>query len=381
MLLIVMDLTGSLTAGATTETRLRLTDGAPGGPFVEVEAVPSLAVLLASRRMLYTLSYLPHITVVDTGHRASVPLLLNEGEARVEGHGRHDVLSLSERVLYGDLNLTSAPIRPAEDGAAQALDVGVAPGIARLFSSTTTLSAQRTWRRWMVESSLGYQLSGGTDSTSEALLPYQSGPFAVGALGYALSRVSQTETEVSASSVSFSSGPRSTLVGIEQGLAHRWSRSMETRVDLGIVGAQSRTSDGVAQTNEAYPTAGVGVEHAMKHPDGSVELHLGLHLAPSVNRLLGFVDQRLLASIGFGYSDGAFTTRGFANASESVPAGSPLATGLLAAQVSETWEASEAVSMGVGLSGSRQRQPSPLTSLTQGTVFLTLTLRTSLARF
>jgi len=379
-LLLVMDLTGSVETSARTEARLRASEPeATSG--VELEVTPALRLTIGSRRTSFRAEYSPRVTLVDSSALDGRPFVLHELAARVEWLTRHGALWLEDREARGTVNFASMPLVTADGEVAPRVEASPAPRALSIVSSTTTLGARWNGRRGGLLASAGFARSGGVGDDAREVMPYASGPFSALQLTYTLSPRDRLATTIAASATELSSGPESRLLGVEEGLSHRWSRSTEVSGGLGLTAARTAPSAQAPVDWRLFPTAELGVRRSLPTLGRESHLALALRLAPAVNRLLGSVDQRVELSLGLTHTHGSLETRGFVSASASVPSDSPTATDLLAAELAESWNVAEAVTLGAGVRLSRQRLALTGVPLLQGVGFFSVTLRAPQARF
>jgi hypothetical protein len=243
------------------------------------------------------------------------------------------------------------------------------------MSSSTTLASRLALRRWTLGTLVGYQLAGGADAEARTLLPLQRGPFGEASADYAVSRRDHALATVSASETTFSSGPEAILVLGSAGYRLVWSRALEARLALGAGEAQARTSARAPQRFETEPVI-EGALESRRTADGRLGAFLGARLGPTVNRLVGFVDERLEGTLAASYQYRRLTTRVLGSASASVPFRGPNAATLVAGELSAAYGATRVVAVDGGLRGVWQRQDvTGGATFGQGTLFIGVTLR------
>lgn len=388
LLITAADLAGSFTVSDRTEARVR----APGtnatgtaAASLDLETVPEARLTLASRRVRYSFSYAPRLTLWDVNAGAH-PTWLNNGAARVEWHSELTRLSIDQVGSYGGVSFAYVSLMPGPEGAPPRVDAVPAPQIIQYASSTTTLASRVTLRRWAIDTSLGYRFDGGADVASRLVLPFQRGPFGEASLAYAASRIDHVVTTVAGSEAAFSSGPESVVTEIDEGYRHAWSRTTETRLTVGISQVRARTTGITAYTFETHPVAEVVLEERPPSAGGHVNVRIGLRVGPVVNRLLGIVDERVQGTLAAAYTYQRLTTHAFAIASQTVPPSAPYATELVSGELGAAYDVSNVVRFDVGVRGLWQRldpavamgRPLPSSAqvaFLQGTIFAGVTLR------
>lgn len=377
VLVLVMDLSGALGASVRSEARLQ-SPGTDGSDLAfELETAPLLELTLASRRSSMYLSYTPRLTLLDTSREAGHPYLLQELAGRFGFRSRNAGITLEGRGAYGDSNVARAAARPvAIDGMVdQPLELVPTSGVWPVVSSSTSMAADLSHRRWTFRSSLGYELGGGADREAREVLPYRYGPNAAVGLEYALRRSTRAVTLASASRVAFSSGAESELITLEQGFRHRWSSVSEAQVSVGVTRSDARPEDRVATRSELHPSGEVVWTRQTQGLHGQTSLRFGVRLSPVVNRLLGVVDERVEGSFAFRRDRGSFATTLLLGASQSVPMGSPTSTRLFAGELAQAYDVSKAFTVGAGLRSSWQRQEAAAEGFLQAGLFVSVTLR------
>ena len=293
-LLIAADLSGSFTLSDRTEVRVR----APGtnatgttAASLDLETAPEARLSLATRRVRFAFTYAPRLTLWDLNAGAH-PTLLHAGAAHVEWHSHLTRLSLDQAGSYGGVSFAYVSLTPGPEGARPRVDVVPAPQIIQYASSTTTLASRQTLRLWTIDTSFGYRADGGADDPSRKVLPFQHGPFGEVAADYAVSRRDHLVTTASASEAAFSSSlgglssaPESVVTELDEGYRHRWSRTTETRLTVGVSEVRARDSAIAAYAFDTHPVAELVVEHRPAASGAHVDLRAGVRLGPVVNRL------------------------------------------------------------------------------------------------
>lgn len=377
-LLIAADLSGALTLSDRTEVRFRapgtVTTAMTRAASLDLETTPEARLTLASRRSRYTFTYAPRLTLWDVSTGAQ-PTLLHAGAVRVEWHSHLTRLSLEQAGSYGGMSFAYVSLQPGPGGAPPRVDVVPTPQILQYGSSTTTLASRLALRRWTLTTSAGYRLSGGTDAASRALLPFQSGPFGEAAADHAITRRDHVVTTVSASEAAFSSGPESVVVEVNEGYRHLWTRTLETRLTLGVSEVRVRAGASASYVFETYPVAEIVLDEHPRTAEGHLAVRFGARLGPVVNQLLGIVDERVQGTLAVGYAYRRLATHAFAVASQSVPTSRPYATTLLSGELGAAYGVSRVVSFDVGVRALWQRADVTRAAFLQGTAFIGVTLR------
>jgi hypothetical protein len=392
-------LAGLLLAGAfstqldlsdRTEIRLRGPGSVSRTASVDLETAVTARLRVASRRALFSLSYVPRFTLWDID-LAAAPALMQDASARAEWHDRFTRWSLEQSGSYGGINLTSLSFVPVE-GAMPHVDVVPASRLIQYASSTTTVSERVTLRRWTFDWLLGYQLSGGVDADARAILPMQSGPFAEAKLDYRASRRTHFVTKTTGAEATFSSGPESILVEATEAWRFAWSPSTTTEIALGGAEVRARAAANASSAYTTYPVAEITLEHRWGQPTDRFAIRSIARLAPVVNRVYGTVDERAQATLQGTWTHQRLVLNAFATAQQTVPADNASAVQLVAGELSASYATSAtsfwAFDVGVRTMGQRLSTPVSLgssdytqTSFVQGIVFFGLSMRAPRVRW
>jgi hypothetical protein len=323
---------------------------------------------LAWPQVGFTLKYDPRLTFWDVAQSGARPTWLNEGSAHFDWHASPLVtLSLDEEASYGATSFAGLVFSPVPEGTLPRVDVIPSSQILVLESSTTTLGSHVTLRRWEFRSEVGYQLSGGADEAARAILPMQRGPLADAVVTYAASHVDHVATTLSASEVTFSSGPQITLVEGDETWRHAWSAVTETHLTLGFSGERDRMGPYAATVSENSPVAEVVLEHRVLSRADRLTFRAGVRLGPVINRLLGIVDERVQGTLVSNWTHGPFAVEALGGAEQSVPTDGPNATTLYTGELSLSYTAVKGVIFDMGVRGLWQRAAQPVApDLTSG---------------
>lgn len=372
-LVLAADLVTSLAVSDRTEVRVRAPGTGGTTAALDLETVPSLELALASRsRWRCVLDYTPRLTLWDVGARAQQPTALQGGEARIEWHDRFTRLSLDQTAGYGGMSFASSPLMPGVEGQPR-FDVIPTAQVITIMSSVTTLSSHVERRRWALDTTVGYQLSGGANDEARALLPLQRGPFGEVSASFAATRTDHFITKLSASAEWFSSGPESILAEVGEGWQHRWSRLTETRLTVGAGEARMRPTSLAHATFQTYPIVELALERG-RATDGQNGLLVDLRLGPVYNRLTGLVDERAQGTLGATYQLRRFQARALASASVSVPTTGVDAYTLLGGEIGVAYRATSVVGIDAGVRGLWQRQEATRALFLQQITFVGVSL-------
>ena len=382
---------GTFTLSDRTEVRLREPDPVTNAVALDFDTLFDARATLASRDTLYTLAYLPRVTLLDINGAGIQPALINGGLASAEWHSRRVRIVLTEKASYGELSFESlsalptpgsptAP--PSPTGAPTQLPStqAVPPTQSVLFeSSETTLDSTLLLRRWTVEGKVGYQLSGGATAAAQLELPFQHGPLAEVTADYRAGSRDHFATVAAASDTSFSNSLPGTAAGavytddllgqIEEQWRHKWARLTETMLSAGAYEARIRTIFDGPYASQANPVAEAAIDQHFVRGINRGEVRLDVRLAPIVNRLTGLVDQRIQGTLEGIWSRRRLTFRMFGTAAESVDQGTTTASRLLAGEIDASYRVSPILTLDAGARTIRQVQnePGPLPATMAGT--------------
>jgi hypothetical protein len=409
---------GTFTLSERTEVRGRDPDPIINRAALDLELQADARAVLASRHALYTLAYMPSLSFLDMNAAAITPAFLNSGLATGEWRAGHAVISVSELGKYGttafaSLGTLSPPGSPVPTGpGGQPAPIANAQPSPRvqtfvILSSNTSVSSTLTLRPWTLNGTMGYQLSGGADSTSQQSIPFQQGPFAQGQADLRTGRSDHLATVVSGLETTFSApapppAPGTAagagvntdvlLVQAQEQWRHSWSRTTDTMLAAGAYEARTRDKSLAPYVYSTSGTLEGSVEQRFGHGKSRGSIELDLRLVPVVNQLTGLVDQRVQGAVLGSWSRRKLSLRATATAADSLDQTSPAAAKLVTAEVDASYAQSEALSFDVGARVLAQDQNFATTSaagqtgvtqtsFNQGVVFIAVTIRAVKAHF
>jgi hypothetical protein len=378
-LAFAMDLAGTLAVSDRSEIRARAPGAIQGAASLDAETALKLALTLGTRSVRVSIGYSPRLTVWNAGTSWSQVTLAHTAQARAEWIGRRARLSLEEVGSYGGVNLAAAGIAPDAEGQPTRVDFVPSTQVLNVLASTTTLAATYTTRRWTFASRAGYQISGGADAGSRSLLPLQSGPFGEVSAEHALSRADRALASVSAAETSFTSGAEVLLVDAALGVRRRLARTADAWIKAGLSEVHARVPLLVAPGFATYPVVEAGLERRALGAS-PVSARAGARLGPVVNRLTGTVDERLQVTLAASYERARITTAGSFALSCSIPAGGPEAATVIGGELGAGYGVTERVTFDAGARGLWQRFGATGSTLSQGMLFLGVTLRAPTVR-
>lgn len=378
---IALGLAGTLALSDRNEVRLRVPGTLNKGVSLDLETTPEARLTLASHRMRYTLAYGPTGTLWDVGQSSFRATLLHEGTASVDWFAPRTQLSLRETARYGSIDFSSAALTSTQPGQPPRLDVIPSPQVIPFGSSQTTLASHLTLERWTLDSSVGYQLSGGVTEQARAALPFQRGGFGQLRGEYRVTHRDFAATTFDASRTSFSSGPEATLTEIDERWRHLISPVTTGELTLGASLSRFRPARNASYSFEGHPVAEAALDHRLALGTGRLELRYSVGVSPIVNQLDGTVDERLRGTVAATHTYKHFTSRALLTASESMPPNRSDATRLFAGEIGTTWTPRGVVGFDAGMRGFYQRTETTGADFFQATFFVGVTFRANPVRF
>lgn len=338
----------TLDGGLRSEVRVRGTDGAVAA---DVEATPSAHLLSRSRAWEVDLRYAPRLLLrqVDLGTSFEV---LHRAALAASWRGPRSFVTARADGVYG----TESFVSLVPEAAAGAPPVEQLPAISRFTYASLRAGAAVTHaasRRWTLTGELQLQLRGGVDEAARAIVPMQVGP--VGSLGaeLALTRKDRLLSALDASWVTFSSGQEIGLVSASETWRRALGRRVESTLRAGATGALSTPEPGGASTLTVYPVALAALAYRL--PGEALELEGSVWVAPVVDRLGGFVDERLQGSVAGRWSvTPRLAVRGQIGAAQSVPWDSERAVRLALGEAAMSVGVSDRLRIDIGTRGALQ---------------------------
>jgi hypothetical protein len=386
---LAADIASSIALSDRTEIRLRQPGDSPPGASFDMATTPDARLVLRSPRMDLTLDYGPRLTFWDVNDIGLKPTWLNIGSLRARWHTDNTSLALTENASYGASNFSGLAIPLGPDGTTvPRVDVVPPAQVIEYESSSTTLDARASGRRWDFRSTAGYQLSGGADDAARTLIPLQRGPFAEADVTLWETPVDHFTTTATGEDTTFSSGPAIVLVEADEGWKHLWSATTDTTATLGASAARVQASPSSATYPMNNPVAELALDQRILTADDRVTLKIAARLGPVINRLLGVVDERVQGTVLSKWTHGPFVVSALANVQQSVFTDTAYSTELFVGELTVSYVASDIVTLDGGVRGVWQQGNQPVglvatpsttdiaeINVAQGTVFLGATFR------
>jgi hypothetical protein len=374
---------GTFTLSERTEVRGRDPDQVTNSAAMDLNFAADAHAVLSSPHHIYTLAYTPSLLLLDV-NATIAPALLNTLLASGEWRAGHTDIIVSELASYGTKAIASftgpAPGAPAPTGPplpvanAQTLP----PVQTYLFgSSNTSIASTVTLRPWLLNGTVGYQLSGGADSTAEQTIPFQRGPYAQASADLRAGRHDHLVTLASGLEATFSppagdpnpqtpasttgTGTEVLLLQAQQQWKHALTRTTDTMLAAGLYEARSRNGAFEAYQYTTSVVAEGSVEQRIGRGKTRGSILLDLRLAPVVNQLTGFVDERVQGTLQGSWSRRKVTLRALVTASESIDQSTSTASKIFVGEVDALYAQSTALSLDLGVRGVTQDQNYPAT--------------------
>jgi hypothetical protein len=397
------DAAGVFTVSDRTEVRARYPDATtqPVGQDVALDLDTTLdaRAVWAAHNATYTLADLPRLTLLDYNNRAgSQQAFLDTVQASAEWHPPHVLLRVAETASYGEQSFESLSALPA----AGTSPVGNATGQSTTSpsvvpttnqtilyaSSVTSVASTLQLRPWAISARVGYQLSGGADQAAQKSLPLEQGPLATLSADWQVDRRDHLITVANGSETSFSQsaedsqGAEDVLVKVDEQWRHRWSRRTETLLAGGWYVARSRVTAIAPDQFESGPDGEAAVNQQFDLGGGTGQFRADVSVAPFIDPLNGVLDEQIRGTLTGSWTRRRVTFRIFASAGESLDQDTSTSIRLAMAEIGTVYRVSEwlMVDGGVRALDQEQKGASP-PSLTQGVLFLALTVRLARARF
>lgn len=340
---------GTLDHGGRAELRLR---GDGDQTVFDVEVRPRAELGVRSRTWEVGLGYAPRLTLRQIDLRSSFEML-HTGTLSAAWYGPRTAVSLRGSARYGVESFSSLAMEGPDPSSPQ---IDRVPQTARV--DYTALRAgvtvtRRASRRWLLRGSLEWQLGGGLDDASRAVVPFQSGPRGSLAAEVAATPRDRFVSALDAYHVAFSTGSEATVVTASEAWRRTLSRRAEATFRAGVAGTMSRGSADDPRSFQPYPVGEATVAYGL--PADRVEVRASVWIAPVVDRLSGLVDERLQGAVGGSWDiTPLLTLRGRIGAAQSVPWASDQAIRLLLGDVAMSVKVTERVQAHAGTRGALQ---------------------------
>jgi hypothetical protein len=397
---------GVFTISDRTEARVRAPDPITNAVALDLDTLVDARAVWTPHNATYTLADLPRFTLLDFNGAAIQPALLDGIIAAAEWRLPRVRIRVAETASYGQLSFESLSAiaapgtpEPTPSPTGQPPPLATATLVPKTSqsilygASETSVGSTLLLRPWTVQSRVGYQLTGGVDSAAQQYLPFQEGPFAEATADYELDAHDHAATVVTGSETSFSA-PANTedvLAEIEEQWRHRWARMTETSLGAGWYVARTRAGLDQPDVFASNPVAEAAFDQRYKRGVNLAELRLDVRLAPFINRLTGLVDEQIRAIVEGSWTHRRFKLRAFASGAESVDQGTATSTRYGTAELDAAYKVSEWLTFDGGVRALYQEQNGPAlagstspfveSTLSQGVVFLAVTVRALKARF
>lgn len=408
--LVLAAYAGTVEVADRTEIRARVTQDLPLA--FDAVTIPSARVAITDRRWSYTAGYAPTLTLQDM-QASLTPVVLHTGSLGVAWHDRIARVTLREEATYGKQNTTNLALASTgtvtADGrppVIQALPQGQTFTIA---TSRTTLGTElRPVRRLTLAAAVGYNLAGGLDEASRAVIPQQRGPFGEASVGYAVSKVDLATGALAVARSDFTSGPCIALQAqpgaaagatpapapgaaptcapqnetavATAGWRHAFSRRVDGALGAGISGIRTRLTDQEAFVTKPYAAGSASLGYRVGLGRHLTTARLEAQLAPVVDVRTGVADDRAQATVTVASRSGDLTLTGSGGVARSF--GNQFVTPgtFLTAATEAQYDVGRHATLGAGVRYFWQSQRG-FNALSSAIGFVSLTVRSSALRF
>jgi hypothetical protein len=405
--LVLAAYAGTVEVADRTEIRARATQGLPVA--FDAVTIPSARAAILERQWSYTGLYAPTLTLQDM--QASVtPVVLHAGSLAVAWHDRIARVTLREEATYGRQNtanlalLATGTVTP--DGRPPVIQALPQAETITTASSRTTLATElRPARRVTVAASVSYNVSGGLDAASRAVIPQQRGPFAEASVGYAVSRVDLATGALAVARSDFTSGPcialqvqpggaptggaatpattcapQNETAVATAGWRHTFSRRVDGSIGAGISEIRTRLSDQEAFVTKPYAAGSASLGYRVGLARHVTTARLEGQVAPVVDLRTGVADDRAQVTLTVASRSGDLALTGSGGAARSFGNQFVTPATFLTAATEAQYDVGRHATVGAGVRYFWQNQRG-FDAVSSAIVFASLTVRSSALRF
>jgi hypothetical protein len=361
--------------------------GANEAPGAENVLIPDAQGSWRSGENLFVLRYDPQLMTPDFGEGNHLEVL-HRGQAQYAwtSHTQFASVLVSEEAEYGIVDIfaltppssTSSGLPLPEPGPVPSLQA--IPNVIGINYEASNSVVDFRWgasRRTTFDVSGGYRLSGGADTTAQASLPLEQGPFASASLIYAASRRDTLTSRVSATDLRFSNGPNDLLLELDQEGSRRLAQHLLGTLGLGVGALQFQANPGAPSTYTGYPEASASlIETLPITADRTFSAGVTASVAPLIDRLGGTVFEsfQVVGRLEWTTPQG-FSIRGLAGFGEPLYGNLTAAQQLELAQGAIAYQPVKFLRIEAGGLGSWQQPSNGLPATTQWLAFGALVLQ------
>lgn len=375
--LVLTALRGTLELSNRTLTGVR--DEVAIGPVPYAETSPAVKLGLSARRWEFTADYTPRFLWSPFGATTQSSIVQ---QARLAGRWqeRRASITLSQDSGYGRQSLLSLASDQAPTPGTTSL--GALPAatiIDYAWSRTGLVSTLAPSRRWALSFAGDASLSGSSDSSSHAALPFQTGLHGGIGAEFAGSRRDHFAMTLDLSRVLFSNG---WLDHVLQGKTS-WRRALGRNTVATLAGGVGWVSSQATSSAPAHAAAYLIAEAsiAYRHNPTSTSALFVVKVSPVVDRLTGGVDERLESMAAFTWNPTrALTVQGQFGVARSIPWNTPNALAAGSGGVSIAYRLNDVVQLDGGARTAWTTAASAV-ARPQWSAFAGITLRMPTLRF
>jgi hypothetical protein len=307
-LLLAADLR-TLHLSATTEARLRVTNGLPPGYDWTVGA--GAGVEVRGRAWQLDATYTPFVQFADLEQPPHSPFYYQTAIATVAWHNRFVRLALAETGSLGTRNTTDFVVQQGLPGMAQTYSNLAAPKTITYAQSLTTLSVEyNPTRRWRFGAQASYSLYGGLGADARRYIAFQYGPLASAVVSYRIThqdgvfvRADGAQTTslrgpclVPTNPPQLSCEPDNIIANGIVGWQHTFSTTSEAAIGAGIGVSRARLQPTLPHDTTYYPEATATYEYHVARTHDRRTVRLDASVGPIVDLRSGTVDDRVQAT-------------------------------------------------------------------------------------
>jgi hypothetical protein len=358
-----------LTIGDRTEARVRAPDPATNTVALDLDTLLDARLASKASHMTYLLADMPRFTLLDYNSATRQGALMDSLQAAAEWSSPRALVRLEEVAAYGQQSIESLSVLPAPGaqatpppgGQTQALTPTVVPPTSQsiLFaSSLTSVTSTLLLKPWTLYTRVGYQLFGGADSQAQKVLPFQQGPIELAMATYQLTGRERDRliTIENGTESSFSNGPETLMVSLEEQWRRNWARSSETWLGFGWAALRARTGQDTPDVFASDPIAEAAFDQKLGHGKDPGELLVDVRLAPQLNPLSGLVDEQIRGTVQGRWGRRRLSVRLLLSAAESLDQAANGAVRQLTAELGGAYTPSDAFIVDAGIRGLYQSQ-------------------------
>jgi hypothetical protein len=223
-------------------------------------------------------------------------------------------------------------MEPVATNAPSTLDL-VSGSRVRTGSETTAATLDYKWTPTLHSGLTGsYRLAGGLGDRGEALLPLQRTAFAGLAVAKGVSPRDELTTDLAGTETEVISGPDSVVLVLTETWRRQWSPYVTSSIGAGVAFTRAQDLNSDDWHTGVEPTGTGKLEATVwREAHGSLLLHAGASLQPTVNALTGSLQTRAAGDAGAGLRVDNTEVTADGDAAQTFPSDAPDATRVIGA--------------------------------------------------